>query len=114
MRPRQRWRGLWRNVFEDSRFCPEPARTCDHNTPGDRIWLSDGPGPARPGRTLQSRLSRSPDDVQGDVRAHGRCPTMRSSWRSGELDEADLGAAAANQSRKGRNAQAVRGDAEML
>lgn len=34
------WRGLWRNVFEGSRFCPEPARECGHDTPGERIWLT--------------------------------------------------------------------------
>lgn len=28
MLPPQRWRGLWRNEFEGSRFCPEPAREC--------------------------------------------------------------------------------------
>lgn len=38
--PQERWRGLWRNAFEGSRFCPEPATECDFNTPGDRIWLT--------------------------------------------------------------------------
>jgi len=44
MLPRQSWRGLWRAQFEGSRFCPEPARTCDHETPGEDIWLNGGPG----------------------------------------------------------------------
>lgn len=44
MLPQQRWRGLWRAAFEGSRFCPEPAETCDDNTPGEQIWLSRTPG----------------------------------------------------------------------
>ena len=44
MLPPQRWKGLWRVAFEGSRFCPEPARSCDSNTPGERIWLHSGPG----------------------------------------------------------------------
>jgi hypothetical protein len=44
MLPQQRWSGLWRNDFEGSRFCPEPAKTCDQNMPGERIWLSETPG----------------------------------------------------------------------
>ena len=44
MSPEQHWRGVWRNDFEGSRFCPEPATTCDHKTPGERIWLSGTPG----------------------------------------------------------------------
>lgn len=44
MMPSQHWRGLWRNDFEGSRFCPEPATACDYQTPGERIWLSRTPG----------------------------------------------------------------------
>lgn len=41
--PSQEFRGLWRNAFEGSRFCPAPATSCDQRTPGDRIWLDGGP-----------------------------------------------------------------------
>lgn len=34
------WRGLWRNAFEGSRFCPEPAKECSTKTPGDIVWLT--------------------------------------------------------------------------
>ena len=40
MTPMRRWRGLWRNDFEGSRFCPPPAQECSYDTPGDRVWLS--------------------------------------------------------------------------
>ncbi len=40
MLPAQRWRGLWRDDFEGSRFCPAPAAVCADDTPGDKIWLS--------------------------------------------------------------------------
>lgn len=40
MLPPQRLRGLWRNEFEGSRFCPAPAQECSFDTPGDRIWLN--------------------------------------------------------------------------
>lgn len=42
MLPAERWRGLWRDDFEGSRFCPAPATTCDGRTAGDRIWLNGG------------------------------------------------------------------------
>lgn len=42
MSPRQRWRGLWRNTFEGSRFCAEPATACIADTPGEKVWLSLG------------------------------------------------------------------------
>lgn len=35
----RRWRGLWRDDFEGSRFCPAPARECTFQSAGDRIWL---------------------------------------------------------------------------
>jgi len=40
MQEPRRWRGLWRNDFEGSRFCPEPARECGHDSPGEDIWLT--------------------------------------------------------------------------
>lgn len=43
MLPQQRWRGLWRNDFEGSQFCPEPATECRLDSPGERIWLSERP-----------------------------------------------------------------------
>jgi hypothetical protein len=43
MHPARRWRGLWRNDFEGSQFCPEPATRCDHNSPGERVWLREKP-----------------------------------------------------------------------
>lgn len=44
MQEPRRFRGLWRNVFEGSRFCPEPAFECEDGTPGDRFWLSFAEG----------------------------------------------------------------------
>ena len=43
MQPAQTWRGLWFNEFEGSRFCPTPAKTCAFESPGERIWLTNGP-----------------------------------------------------------------------
>lgn len=40
MDPPRRWKGLWRDEFEGSRFCPAPATRCDFNMPGDLIWLN--------------------------------------------------------------------------
>jgi len=39
MDPPRRWRGVWRNEFEGSRFCPAPAIKCSFYSPGDRVWL---------------------------------------------------------------------------
>ncbi len=36
----QRLRGIWRNEFEDSGFCPEPATDCEYVSQHDAIWLS--------------------------------------------------------------------------
>jgi hypothetical protein len=44
MAPARTWRGLWRNDFEGSRFCPEPMKDCGYDTPGDDIWLSYSQG----------------------------------------------------------------------
>ena len=38
--PARRYRGLWLDQFEGSRFCPEPARECTATSPGDKIWLT--------------------------------------------------------------------------
>lgn len=40
MLPAIRWRGLWRNDFEGSDFCPAPADECRWTTPRNAIWLS--------------------------------------------------------------------------
>jgi hypothetical protein len=44
MQEPRKWRGLWRNVFEGSRFCPEPARECGHNSSGEDVWLEFAEG----------------------------------------------------------------------
>jgi hypothetical protein len=43
MLPPRRWRGLWRNDFEGSQFCPEPATRCDYGTEKEQIWLTERP-----------------------------------------------------------------------
>jgi hypothetical protein len=48
MLPQQRWRGLWRNDFEASKFCPAPARECTTRVPGPSIWLDFRSGLNRP------------------------------------------------------------------
>jgi len=40
MLPKQRWRGLWRNDFEGSIFCPAPAATCPDEGENNDIWLT--------------------------------------------------------------------------
>jgi hypothetical protein len=42
----KRWRGLWRNDFEGSLFCPAPALQCRNDESGERIWLDLNPMPA--------------------------------------------------------------------
>lgn len=39
MDPPRRWKGVWRNEFEGSRFCPAPAKKCSGSSRGDYIWL---------------------------------------------------------------------------
>lgn len=39
MDPPRRWKGLWRNDFEGSRFCEAPALECSYETAGDKTWL---------------------------------------------------------------------------
>lgn len=41
--PPQRWKGLVYGAFETARFCPQPARECSDDTPGETIWLGIGP-----------------------------------------------------------------------
>ena len=41
MEEARRWRGLWRNEFEGSRFCEAPAAQCDHDTPSTKMWLTN-------------------------------------------------------------------------
>lgn len=38
--PRRRWRGLWRDDFEGSRFCAAPASECSDGTGGEKVWLN--------------------------------------------------------------------------
>jgi hypothetical protein len=38
--PPQRWRGLWRDEFEGSRFCPSPAKTCGQSDLRPIVWLA--------------------------------------------------------------------------
>lgn len=49
MMAKQRWRGLWWQGFEHSRFCPAPARSCGDNSAGEHIWLdfNEGIEPAK-------------------------------------------------------------------
>ena len=44
----KRWKGLWLNGFEGSRFCPEPLSECAYETPGDKIWLTFDEANERP------------------------------------------------------------------
>jgi hypothetical protein len=46
--PPRRWRGLWRDDFEGSLFCPAPAGECRNRLilPNDQIWLDLKPRPA--------------------------------------------------------------------
>jgi len=56
MSPPHKFRGIWRNDFEGSRFCPEPATECGYDAPGDNIWLSYS-------RTLRGR--QKPEEGHG-------------------------------------------------
>lgn len=40
MLAKQRWRGLWRNDFEGSIFCPAPAATCSYEGGDNDVWLT--------------------------------------------------------------------------
>lgn len=44
MTPPRRWIGLWRDDFEEQRFCPAPSQECSYATRGDHIWISFKPG----------------------------------------------------------------------
>lgn len=52
--PPRRWKGLFFTGFEVSRFCPEPARECSDDTPGEHIWLAQGPSIQIPRRNGES------------------------------------------------------------
>ena len=39
MESSKRWRGLWFDEFEGSRFCAAPADECTFDTEGERVWL---------------------------------------------------------------------------
>lgn len=39
MDPPKRWKGLWRNDFEGSRFCATPAKSCDGSTSRPYTWF---------------------------------------------------------------------------
>lgn len=56
MMPPQHFRGLWRDNFEGSRFCPEPSRTCSYDTSGDEIWLTMSAGAGEPERKMVGNL----------------------------------------------------------
>ena len=43
MTPPQRWRGLWRNDFEGSGFCPNARTECSYWEERPRIWLDAWP-----------------------------------------------------------------------
>lgn len=56
MDPPRRWKGLWFDEFEGSRFCPAPAKECSEDTPGDRIaidWVTKFPP------ELKARVTRN-------------------------------------------------------
>ena len=38
--PQKKFKGLWNDEFEGSRFCPAPAEECSFISPGEHIWLS--------------------------------------------------------------------------
>ncbi len=54
MQPARRWKGIWVNEFEGSRFCPTSRDTCEYSDVGENVWLSFPTG-------------RRPEDVD----AHG-------------------------------------------
>ena len=78
MTPPERWRGLWRNEFEGSRFCPAPARECSHDTTGERILLeySFGVTDTRP------RKSKVPFGGLYDVDFVGRRTAVKGHYSS--------------------------------
>jgi len=56
MTPAQQWRGLWRDDFEGSVFCPAPARHCNLTDPSAEIWLSFADASRPNGKQPTSRL----------------------------------------------------------
>jgi hypothetical protein len=76
MLPQRLWTGLWRDEFEGSRFCPDPAETCDAKTPGDEIWL-----------VAKSFARTDPNDNFRRVRFLGRRTAVRGRYgHFGEFD----------------------------
>lgn len=41
----KRWKGLWRNAFEGSRFCETPATGCTDAPSDEKVWLDWNAGP---------------------------------------------------------------------
>jgi hypothetical protein len=56
MTPEQHWRGLWRDDFEGSIFCPAPAQRCNDADPAKEIWLSFADDKSPDGRQPDSQL----------------------------------------------------------
>jgi hypothetical protein len=52
MGPKQRFRGLWNNEFEGSRFCAAPAEECSYISRGEDVWLSFSPEMERTGEVV--------------------------------------------------------------
>jgi hypothetical protein len=79
----RRWRGLWRNAFEGSRFCPAPARECSQETPGDNIWLGFANGASR---------ERLPDPVGGlyALEFDGRLTVHKGGYGHGGLSDREV------------------------
>ena len=44
----RRWTGRWFIAFEVSRFCPDTARQCSLQEPGEWIWLTTAPSVSLP------------------------------------------------------------------
>jgi hypothetical protein len=69
MLPAARWRGLWRNDFEGSLFCPAPAKECTNGSSGEAIWLEFKSRPAAVREALPGGLYEV--DFIGRRTAHG-------------------------------------------
>lgn len=67
----QRFRGIWRNEFEGSGFCPEPDTVCEYGSRHDAIWLSRS-------KTVQGlQLPRLDDGNLYQIEFVGRMVTER-------------------------------------
>jgi hypothetical protein len=56
MTSQKRWRGLWRDNFEGSTFCAEPARDCPIANPGASTWLTPPDNLEIPGKVEMGGL----------------------------------------------------------